>query len=322
MNLPTALPHRLREPGSPAHAALLRIALGLHLIAVLQSPALDLLIDIRPELHPQARVIGGASLFAALSPALVAALRDLGLIAAALFVLGLGGRLTVLVLLGCFTATQYFWFGATLFHDDWIYFTFPLLAFLCLTRPTAFSLDARLRRRPRDPDSEQREARLLVEAWVFWIGFVYLAAGIAKVFPLAKGIDWLSGISAQHFALEFVRQSPAIALFGEPVFPLDARWIFGLGAITTVVVELGAAALWFTRRAYLPVALAVFAMHAGIWLTGIPAFIGMFTVLALALLPAHAFTRPDRWRDARAAAATRSPATPDAAADPAPPATP
>ncbi|MEZ4437188.1 MAG: HTTM domain-containing protein [bacterium] len=317
MNPSTALPARLREPGSPAHAALLRVALGLHLLAVLQSPAIDLLVDIRPELHPQARVIGGATAFAALSPALVATLRDVGLVAAALFVLGLGGRLTTLVLLGSFTVTQYFWFGATLFHDDWIYFTFPLLAFLCLTHPTAFSLDARLRRRPSDPDTERREARLLIEAWVFWIGFVYLAAGIAKLFPLTKGIDWLSGIAAQHFALEFVRQSPAIALFGEPVIPLDARWIFALGAIATVIVELGAAALWFTRRAYLPVATAIFAMHLGIWLTGIPAFIGMFSVLALSLLPRHAFTRADAWRDTR-----RAPPAPEAAPTAAPDAAP
>lgn len=299
----TSITARLHQPGSPAHVALLRIALGLHLLGVFMSPGLDLLILIQPELHPQSHVIGGEALFNLIPPALIATLRDLGALTAALFVFGLGGRLTVLTLLACFFTTQLYWFGATLFHDDWIYFTFPLLAFLTLTAPTAYSLDAwihhRLRRRRRqegDPTRDQREARFLVEIWVFWIGFIYVAAGIAKLFPLAKGIEWLTGRAAQEFAIQFARQSPALALLDQPLIPYDAQWMFCLGAIATVAVELGAAALWFTRRAYLPLAIALFAMHTTIWLTGIPAFIGMFGILALALLPTRGFARADAWR--------------------------
>lgn len=293
----TSIAARLHEPGSPAHVALLRIALGLHLLGVFASPGLDLLIAIQPELHPQSHVIGGEALFTLIPPALIATLRDLGLLTAALFVLGLGGRLTVLTLLACFFTTQLYWFGATLFHDDWIYFTFPLLAFLTLTAPTAYSLDAWIhRRRAIDPTHQQREARFLVETWIFWIGFIYVAAGIAKLFPLAKGLEWLTGRAAQEFAIQFARQSPALALLDQPLFPYDAQWMFCLGAIATVAIELGAAALWFTRRAYLPLAIAIFAMHTAIWLTGIPAFIGMFGILALALLPTRGFARADARR--------------------------
>lgn len=302
MSAPSHIAARLQTPGSPTHAALLRVALGFHLLGVFGSPGLDLLITIGPELHPQAGVVGGAALFERLSPALVAHLRDLGTLTAALLIVGLGGRITASLLLVSLLVTQYFWFGGSLFHDDWIYFVFPTLTFCCLTAPTAFSLDGLLRRRRRDLAAQARQARFVVEAWVFWIGFVYVAAGIAKLFPLAKGIEWLSGRAAQAFAVEFVRESPAVALFGAPLFPYDALWVFCLGAIGTVAVELGAAALWWTRRAYLPLAVAIFALHAGIWMVGIPAFIGMFGILALALLPAGGFARADTWRAARLSA--------------------
>jgi hypothetical protein len=290
---PTSLPTRLKEPGSPSHVALLRVVLGLHLLRVLLSPSLDLLMAIGPELHPQAHVLGGAALYGSLDGDAVAIARTVGVAAAGCVIAGLGGRLGVLALLGSFLVTQFYWFGATLFHDDWIFFVFPLLSLLTLTAPTAYSIDGWLLRRRVSLDTQSAEARLVVEAWVFWIGFVYAAAGIAKLFPLVKGIEWLTGRGPQLFAVEFVRQSPAVALFGEPLFPYDQQWIFALGAVATVVLELGAAGLWFTRRLYLPLALGIFGMHLGFLLVGIPGFVGMFAVLAAALLPARGFARAD-----------------------------
>ena len=286
---------RLRERGSPAHAALLRVVLAVHVLFVLQSPALGLLIEVEPELHPQAAVVGGAAFYALLSPDRVALLQLVGTLAAACVAVGLAGRVALGILLISFLATQMYWFGGTLFHDDWIYFVFPMLAFLTATESTAYSVDGWLRRAKVEAETQRREARLIVESWVFWIGFVYLAAGIAKLFPLSKGVVWLSGIAAQEFAIEFVRQSPAVALFGEPVFPYEQRWIFMLGSIATVAIEIGAVAVWFTRRAYLPIAVGIFAMHIGIWLVGIPGFVGMFSVLVLALLPAGVFAKADAW---------------------------
>lgn len=122
---------RLSEPGSPAHAALLRV-FALHLLLVLQSPSLPLLIAIEPRLHPQAHVLGGETLFALLSPSIVAAARVVGSVAALCVLLGVLGRIATAVLLGAFLVTQCYWFGATVFHDDWIFFTFPLLAFSVL----------------------------------------------------------------------------------------------------------------------------------------------------------------------------------------------
>lgn len=295
----THLAARLATPGSPAQAALLRVALGLHLLGVFGSPGYDLLLAIEPGLHPQAGLLGGPALFELVAP-IAGPLRTLGMVSAALLIVGLGGRLTAAALLACFLGTQAYWFGATLFHEDWIYFAFPILTFACVRGPTALSLDALIRarlRRPRDRDRERREARFVVEGWVFWIGFVYAAAGVAKLFPLSKGALWLTGRASQHFALEFIRESPALVLLDAPLFDYDALWLFALGSVATVVVELGAAALWFTRRAYLPVAVAIFGLHLGIWLIGIPAFIGMFAVLALALLPARGFARADAWLD-------------------------
>lgn len=299
MSWPTSLPARLREPGSPTHAALLRIALGLHALLVLSSPSLDLLLEIGPSLHPQSHVVGGAAVFSLLTPERVSIVRELGRLAAIAVVLGAGGRWAVGLLASAFLVTQAFWFGATLFHDDWIYFVFPILALLALTQPTALSIDGLLRRRVIDAARQARESRFLVEAWVFWIGLVYAAAGIAKLFPLAKGIGWLSGRAAQEFAIEFVRQSPALALLHEPLFPYDQQWIFAVGSVLTVAVELGAVSLWLSRWTYAPLAIAIFGLHVGIWLIGIPAFVGMFAVLALALLPTRAFGRFDaahaRW---------------------------
>ena len=283
---------RLRRPGSPRLLALVRLAMGLHLTTVFASPAVPLLSQIGGHPHPMT-----ATYFPAALEALIAShaveLSLVGATASMAMAIGLATRFMVPLVLVLFLATQNFWFRSTLFHDDWLYFTFPLLV-LSFARPAdVWSADAWILRRWRSakssnpPEVDARQYRWPVEAVVLWFAFVYVSAGIAKLFPIQKGLVWITGISAQEFAVQFVRDSPAFWMLGEAPFDFEQRWPFTIAAVGTVLVELSAGALLFTHRYRLPLFLAILGLHISIFMMGIPGFPQMALALGVALVPPH-----------------------------------
>lgn len=96
----------------------------------------------------------------------------------------------------------------------------------------------------------------------------------------------------QWFAIEFVWDSPLFWLLGHAPFDYRVLWPFPLASIATVALELGAGALPFLgpRRGWLY--LLVLGMHASIWALGIPGFVQIALVFAVATLP------PTLFRDA------------------------
>lgn len=283
---------RMKRPGSARGLALVRVAIGAHLLTVFLSPAFPLMARIGTHPHPMT----ATWLPSGLEDAVAANIEWLVLLGAGLCVLtilGLATRVVLPWLFVVFVLTQNYWFRSTLFHDDWLYFTFPLLVLSLSRCNDAWSLDRLIVERTRGaPRVDRRQHRWPVELCVLWFAFTYVAAGVAKLFPLAKGVVWLSGISAQEFAHQFVRDSLAFWALGEPLFDLETRWPFTLAAIGTVVVELGAGALLFTHRYRLVIFGALFAMHLSIFCFGIPAFPQMALALGVALIP------PERLGDA------------------------
>jgi hypothetical protein len=274
-----------------------------HLLTVFASPAIPLLIQIGATPHPQAHAPLQQLLPALADPGLISVARYVGMISCTTMLFGLATRLSTIVTLAAFFLTQQYWFGTTVFHDDWLYFTFYLLVLCFAPIGDAFSFDAWRNRQPYRPLGAYRWP---VEAIILWFAFNYFAAGIAKIFPLAKGAAWLSGASAREFAQEFVRDSPLFWVLGHSAFPLDADWPFFLASVLTAIVELGAICLLFTRRAYLPVLAALIGMHFGIWLMGIPGFVQIALVSAVAFASPSWFESLDlRWRERIRLAQTR-----------------
>jgi hypothetical protein len=288
----SSIVERLAEPGSPTQLAVVRVVFAVHLLTVLASPVLPLLREIGAGPHPQAHSLVPATWF---DPAWIDWARVVGLIAAATLALGLFTRVAAAFLLAAFVATQGYWFTRTVFHDDWLYFTFYLLVLCFAPSGDAWSLDA-LRRPP--PVRDPRAYRWPIELMIAWFAWNYVAAGLAKILPLQKGLLWLSGEPSQLFAQEFVRDSPIFWLTGHAGFDLGLRWPFVVASLATVIIELGAASMWLSRRAYAPAFIGLLGLHIGIWMLGIPGFVQICVVSGLLLLPASGFARLDaRWRD-------------------------
>ena len=207
---------------------------------------------------------------------------------------GFRARLMSSVVFIVFLLTQNYWFLGTAFHDDWLYFTFPLLVFCFARSADAWSIDAWLKARKKAIDTSDPQAyRWPIEAGVFWFGFNYLAAGLAKILPLDKGLIWLTGVSTQEFSIQFMQQSPMLVIFDGTPFDYSILWPFALASIATVILEMGCAIVWFTDRYRLPLIGAVICMHFGIYLMGIPGFIQLGLVLGVALIPSRWFNDCD-----------------------------
>ena len=280
---------RSHEPGSPTHLAWVRIVFGAHLALLFLSPVYGLLDRVRPSAHPLSQ-----SWLSPLEPWVVDNIElivSAGLISSLCMLVGLLTRVSVPLTLLCFLLSQNFWYRLTAFHDDWLYLTLPLIILSFAPSADAWSLDARLFRRA--PARAPNAWRWPIEAMIACLALVYVCAGLAKLFPLAKGVAWLGGASTQSFAVEFARDSPLFWMLGSTPFDYTQhRWVFMLAAGATVIIELGAGLLWFTARYRwrFMIALALLSMHVGIWLMGIPGFVWIFAVHLVLFVPSEWFS--------------------------------
>jgi hypothetical protein len=277
---------RFEWPGSAEHLALIRIGIAAFIITSFASPAVPYLLEIPAGIFPTTRTIIPPPIELFFARHMWAVLNT-GMVAAALVALGLFTRVALPVLLVTYTVSQSYYYRAITAHDDWLYFIFPLLT-LCFARShDAFSLDALIaarRGRPIGPAEDRRQYRWPVELMTLWIALVYGAAGIAKIFPLRKGIVWLDGTSAQHMAMYYLRDSPLFFALGTTPFDYGIGWPFTVLSMGAAAIELSAFALLFSRKAALLVVPALLSMHLGIYAFGISGFSTLLLVSSIALL--------------------------------------
>ncbi len=274
----------LSKPGSARHLAAVRILMGTYLVTqVFLSPSTEVLGVLRGRHHQLAQTWFPPALESFLwshYEALVAG----GVIAGTLLTIGLLTRLSTVVTLIFFLATQDLWFRVSLFHNDWLYYPVPLLLLCFAPAGDAWSVDALLRRRPLD--RAPHHYRWPLELCIAWLGFVYIAAGLAKVLPLDKGVAWMTGTTTHAFSMIFMRDSPIFHLLGGPPFDYyDNIWVWQLANVATVVIEVGAAAfvLWPTWRVRFGLMTTLMAFHVTIWFLAIPGFVSLAGVFWIGL---------------------------------------
>jgi hypothetical protein len=263
-----------------------RIAVCVHVASVLMSPALDAIFVLPAHVMPWAKSTLPEPV-EMLATRHVGLLAQVGLAAALAAALGLFCRAALGITAVCFFLTQDVWFRMSLFHDDWLYFNVYLWVLTCGPSGDAWSIDAwRKKRRGEPPVLGNLQHRLAVELMVLWFSGVYVAAGLAKLFPLVKVWGWLSGTRAQSFAIEWLLDSPVYWMTRRPAFDyVETRWPFALSAWFTVVTELGAATLILSERHRKLVLPAILCLHAGIWLIGIPGFLQTACIAMTVFVP-------------------------------------
>ncbi|HKP57588.1 MAG TPA: HTTM domain-containing protein [Polyangiales bacterium] len=279
----------LGQVGSGLQLAVLRIVVGVHLLTVFGSPVLPLLASVGAHPHPMTSSAIPAALEALVPAEEMPLLGGVGMLAACAMIAGLFTRAAIVLALLAFLITQNYWFRSTVFHDDWLYLVFPLLTLACSDCADRLALDARLRKRSPRRGAQRQAYRWPLELIASWFAFVYVSAGVAKLFPLRKGVLWLSGRSVQQFAVEFLPDSPIFWLTGHSLFDYRLVWPFCIASWLTALVELSAGAMIFLPRARWVFWLALLGMHVGIWCMGIPGFVQLALVFAIAMLPVELF---------------------------------
>lgn len=280
---------RLALPGSARHLALVRMLLGLNLLIVYSSGAIPLALDVGygPGDQAQTWVPPIVELWAQWNFIRQACV--IVQIGAVMMMVGFQTRLATWVTLAAFLLTQSHYYRQLYFHDSWPYYTVPLLILGLSRTADAWSLDAWLLQRLKWPLARSplgpNVYRWPVEIIVVWWTILYVGAGVSKMMPLRKGWVWLNGDAVRFMIVDRYFDSPIYWTLGRPLFDYDQRWLFSLAAVATVIVEVGAIGVLFSRRLQLPIVLAVAGLHVGIYLFGVSGFLMASMSIAAAMLP-------------------------------------
>lgn len=276
---------RLRWPGSARQIAVFRIVLGVHLATIFMSPNVPLLLQLGSPEFPTTQSVFPVAFEEWVLPWLMTA-SHVGVMGSLLLAAGALTRVVAPVVLVCYVVTQNYYYRSTTAHDDWLYFTFCLLI-LCFARSSdALSIDSRFHKSvPRDAI----DYRWPVELMLAWFGLLYTAAGLAKILPLRKGWVWLQGGTLEAVVISLIPDSPWHWIAGSIPFDYRIRWPWVLLSLGTVIVELGACSLWFSRRAAWPVFLSVLSLHLGIYVFGIAGFFWIALTFMPLIFDARAF---------------------------------
>jgi hypothetical protein len=288
----------LSEPGSAIQLAVIRIAVCLQVARVSRGEVFEVVSLAEGGSGHRSYVprIFGTVVPEAYAPYLGDAVAVVACVAA----LGLFTRYALpLTTLGFFVLESYFWrkFDAPI---PWIYLLFPM-AVLCLSPCSdRLSLDRLLRRRGALPHPEGGYGWPAVMIQI-WIGLLYFQAGLAKLFPLKHGIEWLEGGTLKNVMYTRFLDSPTYWLLGQPMFDYSAAyWPFVAMAISSVLLELAALSIILYRPLMYPVLVMILSFHVVLWFLGVFGFLNLYLTLLLAFIPPEWF--PDLRRQGTVAA--------------------
>lgn len=280
MRPPDDVLNRLDRPGSPRRLAVLRICWCGYAAWLSAAGQFDLFRVVDPN-RSMRTVLGavtlerGSQLLDLLLPVL--------LVAGILGLLGLGTRYSVTataLAFGLVGAIHYQYYDAPL---PWLYLWFPLLVLARSDSGAVWSLDAILSR--RRPPRSGPEYTWPVELGRAWFAYIYIAAGLSKVFPLRDLLPWLTGMTTQRIVWSRYLHSFAYFLTDRPLFDYSrpSLW-FVVGGLIAVVLELGVCVILFTSRFDHVVLVAILGFHGALWFLGVPGFGLEAALLGLVLL--------------------------------------
>ena len=123
-----------------------------------------------------------------------------------------------------------------------------------------------------------------------WFAYIYFAAGLAKLFPVIKGLSWLNGQTSKEIIYYRYLDSPFHYLFGRPFFDYSENTIvFAALTVGALVLELFTGIMFLTARFNVLILTLLIAMHLFLYMTGVAGFTQTALVLGIAVLPSHWF---------------------------------
>jgi hypothetical protein len=278
---------RMRLPGSALQLALFRILLGAQVLYSSSSELLMLLQHVKGT--TETRTVFPAFVDVFINANAVPYFQLPTQILSIFLIFGLFTRFILPLLTACFVLLFAFWYMHFNAPVPWLYLWFPLLI-LCFARPSdVLSLDRYFKM--AGPDGEKVNTyRWPIEMICGWFAYIYFAAGLAKIFPLTKGAEWLAGGTSQRIIYDRYLDSALQFVFGAPFFDYSSyHWVFGILSIAALTIELFCVMLFFTRRYNNLIFFLVMGMHFFLYLTGVPGFMQTALLLSFCMFDPKIF---------------------------------
>jgi hypothetical protein len=125
-----------------------------------------------------------------------------------------------------------------------------------------------------------------------WFAYIYVAAGIAKLLPIYKGLKWMQGNTSLNIMYNRFLDSNYFYLFERPLFDYtENHWVFALLSVLSVFVEMICILILFTHRFHGLIVAMVLGMHFFLFLTGVMGFMQLAILLSIALIQPGFFNR-------------------------------
>lgn len=140
----------------------------------------------------------------------------------------------------------------------------------------------------------RKDDDLLLNVIRWSLAWTYFSAAIAKMLPLSTFGDWLVGGTIQGIAYDRYIHSPLYFFDLPPLFDYSEdsnAWL--ILAIASVMIELSAAVMFFTRRFDMLVLLLLVVFHVGLILFGVSGFLEQFLCVALFTMTRRVRNEPD-----------------------------
>lgn len=165
----------------------------------------------------------------------------------------------------------------------WLYIWFPLLIFIYSDTGAVWSVDSILKKTKKSLTSSKY--RWPIELLSGWWAYIYFAAGLAKVLPFPKALQWIDGGTSQKIIYDRYLDSGFHFIFGEPFFDYSQyNVIFSILTIGSLLIEISVIMIFFTNKFNLILLVLILCMHSFLFLTGVPGFGLLGLILGLSLI--------------------------------------
>jgi hypothetical protein len=292
---------RMERPGSIHQLAIFRILFGLQILYSSSSMLFKFVLEIKDTSNTKNIFPGFVNNW--IDVVAVPYLQPITQVLSVFLVLGLFTRYILPVLFTSFMLLFSFYYSRHNAPHPWIYIWFPLLILNFTKSSNALSLDRLFGLVKPLRDQTSNVYRWPMEAIAGWLAYIYVAAGLAKILPIYKGIHWLEGGTSQELMYHRFLNSIYFYLFKKPLFDYTQyHWLFSGLSLASLVVELSCILILFTNRFHRIIFIMLFIMHFFLYFTGILGFMQLALLLSISLINPVFFSRLFKENDFKAMA--------------------
>lgn len=274
---------RMEHPGSAHQLAVFRILLGLQILYSSSGKIFHLLQQV-PDTANTKNVFPGL-INQWVDVIALPYLQLITQVLSILLVLGLFTRFILPILSISFILLFSYYYARHNAPHPWLHIWFPLLLLNFTKCSDALSLDRLFGIIKPLPNVLSNAYRWPMEMVSAWLVYIYVAAGVAKILPIYKGLQWMEGGTSQEMMYHRFLNSIYFYVFGRPPFDYTQhQWLFTTLSIISILIELFCIVILFTRRFNISILVLLIIMHFFLYLTGVLGFMQLALILSIALI--------------------------------------